>query len=158
MVVSMKLFYIIVVSRHGQRNWPFDRFFWDIDKNSMSQKSRIIWSLETMCLKKSNIWVEMTCETRKNVLRTSGTYLSRLQNRRIFDNFIKFWIFEKILPTFLPIFLPIKILLFNVFTHEQLKVLLLFLIITLIDTVTTAKSILKPQILNILHTNCKIEK
>ena len=37
------------------------------------------------------------------------------------------------------VFLPIKILLFNIFTHEQLKVLLLFLIITLIDTVTTVK-------------------
>ena len=79
----------------------------------------------------------------------------------------KFWKHQFFWPIFWPtfltnffyqFFLPIKILLFNVFTHEQLKVLLLFLIITLIDTVTTAKSILKPQILNILHTNCKIEK
>ncbi len=55
-------------------------------------------------------------------------------------------------------FYQFKILLFNVFTHEQLKVRLLFLRITLIDTVTTAKSMLKSQNLNILHTNFKIEK
>ncbi len=40
----------------------------------------------------------------------------------------------------------IKILLFNVFSDEHLKVILLFLLITLIDTITTTKIFQKHKI------------
>ncbi len=62
------------------------------------------------------------------------------------------------LPTFLTNFFTNYNFIIQRLTHEQLKVLFLLLIITLIDRVTTAKIILKSNILNRLHNNCKIEK